>query len=226
VHETAAAISAGARGYVHDVSEESRWQEIVGAVVAEHGHIDVLVNNAGVLLFKTLVDTTVAEFRKVQDVNCLGSFIGMRTVAPHMIARRAGSIVNISSVDGLQGANGLTAYAASKFAVRGMTKVAALELGPLGVRVNSIHPGGINTAMGNRGNQPLAAVNKGYRQFPAQRIGDPLEVANACVYFASDESSYCMGAELTVDGGLSAGHYYWGAPGSPAGMLPPMPAKE
>lgn len=226
VREVATQLGARARGCIHDVCDEQRWGEIVTQVIADFGRVDVLVNNAGVLLFKALAETSVDEFRQVQDVNVIGSFIGMRNVSEHMVRQQRGSIINISSVDALEGANGLTAYVASKFALRGMTKVAALELAPHGVRVNAVHPGGINTAMGNPYRLPPAQINKVYRQFAAQRIGEPNEVANACVFLASDESSYCMGAELAVDGGLTAGHYYWGAPGAPAGMLPPMPAEE
>ena len=105
-----------------------------------------------------------------------------------------------------------------------MTKVAALELGPHGVRVNSVHPGSINTPMVNPQGAPADALNRGMSWFPAQRLGDPIEAANCFVFLASDESSFCMGTELTVDGGLIAGHYYYGLPGAPAGILPPGPA--
>ena len=196
----------------------------VDAVVARHGRIDVLVNNAGILMFKDLLATSAADLRRILDVNAVGTFIGMRTVAPHMIRQGSGSIVNNSSCDGISPANSLIAYASSKFAVRGMTKVAALELGPHGVRVNSVHPGGINTPMVNPQGAPADALNRGMSWFPAQRLGDPVEAANCFVFLASDESSFCMGTELTVDGGLIAGHYYYGLPGAPAGILPPGPA--
>ncbi|MBP6105024.1 MAG: glucose 1-dehydrogenase [Steroidobacteraceae bacterium] len=224
VDATAQAIGPAATAYRHDVSDESRWQEVVDAVVARHGRIDVLVNNAGILVFKDLLATSAADLRRILDVNAVGTFIGMRTVAPHMIRQGSGSIVNNSSCDGISPANSLIAYASSKFAVRGMTKVAALELGPHGVRVNSVHPGGINTPMVNPQGAPADALNRGMSWFPAQRLGDPVEAANCFVFLASDESSFCMGTELTVDGGLIAGHYYYGLPGAPAGILPPGPA--
>ncbi|NDF86593.1 MAG: SDR family oxidoreductase, partial [Gammaproteobacteria bacterium] len=126
-----------------------------------------------------------------------------------MIRQHSGSIINNSSADGLHGANALSAYVASKFAVRGMTKVAALELGPHGVRVNSVHPGGINTPMANPQNLPSAQLDFAFKQFAAQRVGRPEEAAECFVFLASDESSYCMGSELAVDGGLTAGHYYF-----------------
>jgi len=113
----------------------------------------------------------------------------------------------MSSADGISGANALTAYCASKFAVRGFTKACALELGPRGIRVNSIHPGGIVSAMTNPGNAPRGQVDKGFRIDPAQRAGDPADIAAAAAaYLASDDAAYCYGTELSVDGGLNAGH--------------------
>ncbi|MGD9598415.1 MAG: SDR family NAD(P)-dependent oxidoreductase [Steroidobacteraceae bacterium] len=226
VEATARAIGPTATAFIHDVTDEARWQQIVADIVARHGRIDVLVNNAGILMFKDVLSTSVAELRRVLDVNAVGTFIGMRTVAPHMIRQRKGSIVNNSSCDGISPANSLVAYASSKFAVRGMTKVAALELGPHGVRVNSVHPGGINTAMVNPQQAPADALNRGMTWFPAQRVGDPVEAAHCFVFLASDESGYCMGAELAVDGGLVAGHYYFGLPGAPQGVLPPARAPD
>jgi 3alpha(or 20beta)-hydroxysteroid dehydrogenase len=226
VETTARSIGGAASAYLHDVADEDRWQAIVTDVLAKHGRIDVLVNNAGILMFRTLLETSTAELRRVFEVNAIGTFIGMRTVAPHMIAQRSGSIVNNSSCDGISPANALTAYAGSKFAVRGMTKVAALELGPHGVRVNSVHPGGINTAMVNPQGVPVAAISRGMAWYPAQRVGAPVEAANCFVFLASDESSFCMGAELAVDGGIIAGHYYYSLPGAPEGVLPPMRASD
>ncbi|MBP9593087.1 MAG: glucose 1-dehydrogenase [Steroidobacteraceae bacterium] len=221
VETTAQAIGPSATAYRHDVTNEARWREIVDEVIARHGRVDVLVNNAGILMFKDLSTTTADDFRRVFEVNAVGTFIGMRTVAPHMIGRRSGSIVNNSSCDGISPANSLIAYASSKFAVRGMTKVAALELGPHGVRVNSVHPGSINTPMVNPQGAPTEAINRGMSWFPAQRVAEPVEAANCFVFLASDDSSFCMGTELIVDGGLIAGHYYYGLPGAPEGVLPP-----
>lgn len=198
-----------------DVADESAWQAAVAAAEHAFGGIDVLVNNAGILKFGALLETSLADFRRVQEVNLCGCFLGMRSVAPRMFARGGGAIVNISSIDGMKGANAIGAYAASKWGVRGLTKVAALEFGHRGVRVNSIHPGGVDTPMGNPRGAQGAELNKDYTNVPLQRIGAPPEVAHASLFLASDEASYINGAELTVDGGWTAGHYYHGYPGSP-----------
>ncbi|MNE93964.1 3-alpha-(or 20-beta)-hydroxysteroid dehydrogenase [compost metagenome] len=118
-------------------------------------------------------------------------------------------------MDGLRGVNALAAYVSSKWGVRGLTKVAALELGPHGVRVNSVHPGGVDTQMSNPTGAPRDSLNNQYRQVPLQRIGAPEEIAHATLFLASDDASYCNGSELSVDGGAAAGCYYEGLPGSP-----------
>lgn len=221
VHTVATSLGANAEARIQDVSDEAAWAELVSDTVAKHGRIDVLINNAGILMFRDLLHTTADDLRRILEVNVIGTFNGMRAVAPQMIQQGRGSIVNNSSADGLQGANALCAYVGSKFAVRGMTKVAALELAPYGVRVNSVHPGGINTPMANPQNLPLEQLNLAFKQFPAQRVGNAEEAADCFVFLASDESSYCIGSELAVDGGLTAGHYYFGLPGSPPGVAPP-----
>ena len=221
VHATAQGLGASAEARIQDVADEAGWSTLTEEIVAKHGRIDVLVNNAGILMFRDLLNTTAEDLRRILEINVVGTFNGMRAVAPHMMRQRRGSIINNSSADGLQGANALCAYVGSKFAVRGMTKVAALELAPHGVRVNSVHPGGINTPMANPQNLPLEQLNVAFKQFPAQRVGHAEEAAECFVFLASDESSYCMGSELAVDGGLTAGHYYFGLPGSPPGVVPP-----
>ncbi len=228
VDAVARALGAQAEARTQDVSDESGWSLLVEEIVAKHGRIDVLVNNAGILMFRDLLKTSADDLRRILEVNVVGTFNGMRAVAPHMVRQGRGSIVNNSSADGLQGANALCAYVGSKFAVRGMTKVAALELAPYGVRVNSVHPGGINTPMANPQNLPLEQLDLAFKQFPAQRVGHAEEAAECFVFLASDESSYCIGSELAVDGGLTAGHYYFGLPGSPPGVAPPRytPPKE
>ncbi|HZP12950.1 MAG TPA: SDR family oxidoreductase, partial [Nevskiaceae bacterium] len=133
----------------------------------------------------------------------------------HMVGNKRGSIVNISSVDGMKGANGLGAYSASKWGIRGLTKVAAMEFGHKGVRVNSVHPGGIDTAMGNPYAEPKDKVNQRYTMVPLQRVGDPEEVARTSLFLASDDASYLCGAEIAVDGGMVTGQYYVGFPGAP-----------
>jgi 3alpha(or 20beta)-hydroxysteroid dehydrogenase len=133
-----------------------------------------------------------------------------------MVARKKGSIVNISSVDGMKGANGLAAYSSSKWGIRGLTRVAAMELGHQGVRVNSVHPGGVNTIMSNPSFSPREKINKNYTNIPLQRIAEPEEVACATLFLASDEASYLCGAEIAVDGGMLVGQYYEGLPGAPS----------
>lgn len=208
-------IGENARFYRLDVTSEDAWASLVAAVQADLGPVDVLVNNAGILMFKTLVETSLAEYRRVIDVNLVGEFLGIKAVAPGMIARGKGSIVNVSSVDGMKGANGLAAYASSKWGVRGLTRVAAMELGHHGVRVNSVHPGGVDTAMTNYDSSPRAKVDERFGNIPLQRIGGPEEVARASLFLASDDSSYMAGAEMVVDGGMIVGHYYEGLPGAP-----------
>jgi 3alpha(or 20beta)-hydroxysteroid dehydrogenase len=140
--ELAQELGEGAEALEHDVTSEEQWQAILAHALEVHGRIDVLLNNAGVFLAAPLTETSLAQFRRVLDVNVTGVFLGMRTVAPTMIERRAGSVINVSSVAGLIGSPFLTAYAASMWAVRGMSKVAAKELAQFGVRVNSLHATG------------------------------------------------------------------------------------
>ncbi len=199
----------------HDVSINQDWVNVANRTIKKYKKIDILVNNAGRLLFQTLLETSEKEFKEVHEVNVLGVFLGMKNIGNEMVQSKSGSIINIASSSGIEGSNGLLAYTGSKFAIRGMSKVAALELGPLGVRVNSVYPAGMNTVMGNPGNLPQEQADEAFKQFPAQRIGHPTEVANAVTFLASDESSYCMGTELLVDGGMTSGRYYFNAPGAP-----------
>lgn len=211
----AAELGAAARFFRLDVTSEENWAEVVAAVEAGLGPVDVLVNNAGILMFKSLLETTKADYERVLGVNLVGEFLGIKAVAPGMIARGNGAIINISSVDGMKGANSLVAYASSKWGVRGLTKVAAMELGHKGIRVNSVHPGGVDTVMSNHTGAPREEVDKGYANVPLQRIGGPEQVAAASAFLASDDASYVHGAEIVVDGGMTVGTYYMGFPGSP-----------
>jgi len=194
-----------ARWRTLDVTSEAAWEETSAWAVSEGAAVDVLVNNAGVFLAAKLEDTTLEEFRRVQEVNQLGVFLGMRTFAPAMAERGSGSIINLSSVAGLMGTPYLIAYAASKWAVRGMTKVAARELAASGVRVNSLHPGQIDTDMNARQRERTPElIDQLVRAIPMRRIGEPLEVADAAVFLAADESRYVTGSELVIAGGVGA----------------------
>ena len=194
-----------AMSHNHDVTSELDWQAVVASALQTHGRIDVLLNNAGVFLAAPLADTSLDDFRRVIDVNVVGVFLGMRAVAGAMSAQRAGSIINVSSVAGLTGSPYLTAYAASKWAVRGMTKGVAKELAQFGVRVNSLHPGQIDTEMNSRQREKNPElIDKLITGIPLRRIGTPEEIAHAVVYLASDESIYTTGSELVVDGGTTA----------------------
>lgn len=198
-----------------DVGEEPNWREVVERTLARWGRIDVLVNNAAVITFGEITETDVADLERILRINLVGAFLGMKTVGKAMKAQKSGSIVNISSVDGMRGSNGVGCYAASKWGLRGLTKVAALEFGHHGVRVNSVHPGGINTVMGNPLGLPSSEINKTFAAVPLQRVGEPEEIAQVSLFLASDDASYVCGAELTADGGWLAGGYLPMLPGAP-----------
>lgn len=194
--------------YLHlDVSEEDEWASVLADTTEAHGPVTVLVNNAGVLHMAPLAETSLADYERVIRVNQTGTFLGMRAVVPGMVGVGGGSIINVSSVEGLGAGPLLTAYTASKFAIRGMTKVAALELARDGVRVNSVHPGVVDTGL-----LPTALggvdVDLSYvaKRVPMRRVAAPAEIAELVLFLASDESSYCTGGEFVADGGVTAGH--------------------
>jgi 3alpha(or 20beta)-hydroxysteroid dehydrogenase len=195
-----------ARFFELDVSEEAAWERAVSKTSDEFGGIDVLVNNAGIALFAPIASMSTEDYMRVFAVNQLGVFFGMRAVIPAMTARLGGSIVNISSIDGIAGNTTGTAYVSSKFAVRGMTKVAALELASVGIRVNSIHPGVVDTPMTGIAapGVDIAAVCSPH--IPMRRLGRPEEIARLALFLASEESSYCTGSEFVADGGVMSGH--------------------
>ncbi len=202
---TAAGIG-GAASYRHlDVRSEAEWEAVVDAVVAEHGRLDVLVNNAGIDLVRKLDATTLEEFERVVSINLTGTFLGMRTAARAMTkAGTGGSIVNISSVAGLQAVANHGAYSGTKFAVTGLTRTAALEWGRHGIRVNSVHPGLIETPMtaGMRAFTDATVRAKAERNIPLGRMGQSADIANMVLFLASDDSSYCTGQAFVVDGGV------------------------
>lgn len=205
--KTAAAMGDAAIYCSHDVRLEESWAEVVAAAQSAFGKIDVLVNNAGILHVAPLLETALEDYMRVIETNQVSCFLGMKAVVPGMKAVGGGSIVNISSLAGMMGTPHTVAYTASKFAMRGMTKVAALEFAAFGIRVNSIHPGGVAT--------PMIGIDPDKRQadqsqagsagIPLRRIGTAEEMANLALFLASDESSYCTGSEFVADGGMLAG---------------------
>jgi len=185
-----------------DVTSEAEWERVVADIVERHGRLDVLMNNAGIFKPAQLLNTSTEMWNQTVAINQTGVFLGMRTVAKAMVeAGNGGSIINTSSIAGLEGGFGATAYGATKWAVTGMTRTVAKELGKHGIRVNSIHPGAIVTDMitnmleGGRDEKMIA------RQ-PLKRLGTPDDIAEMALFLASDRSSYCTGQQFTVDGGV------------------------
>ena len=197
--------------FVHlDVTDESSWEAAVGAC---DGTLHVLVNNAGVLgPFTPIVKTSIDQLRQTLDINLIGTFLGLKHGGNAIAKSGGGAIVNISSISGMWGTPFAASYTASKWAIRGLTKAAALELGRSNVRVNSVHPGGVKTpmtaAVGDEGDSDW------YKRLPIPRIGTVDDVAAAVLFLASDEAAYITGAELLVDGGTMAGDL---------SLLPPAP---
>ncbi|HVM64931.1 MAG TPA: glucose 1-dehydrogenase [Acidimicrobiales bacterium] len=204
---TAAAASIGDGAcYQHlDVRSLEDWRAAVALAVSAFGKLDVLVNNAGIIKVGAIEDLPVEDFRAVWEVNQLGVFLGMKAAIPAMRASGGGSIVNISSTGGLRGSPTMAAYAGSKWAVRGMTKVAALEVGHDGIRVNSVHPGFIDTDM-TRAPEFAGVDQQAFSaSLPVPRAGVPEDISRMVLFLASDESAYCTGAEFVVDGGQTSG---------------------
>ena len=195
------ALGATAAGFVMDVTQRERINEVVASVKAQFGHIDVLVNNAGITQDARLQKMTLEQFDRVIDVNLRGVFHCSQAVADSMVAQGSGVILNASSVVGIYGNFGQTNYAATKFGVIGFTKTWSRELGPKGVRVNAVAPGFISTPM--LATMPENVLQDLQAKVPLKRLGRPEEIANVYAFLASDESSYINGAVIEVSGGVT-----------------------
>ncbi|TMR07218.1 glucose 1-dehydrogenase [Nonomuraea turkmeniaca] len=205
----ALAEETGATYVHHDVRNPAEWERAVATAVDMHDKLDVLVNNAGILKFRRIADMSLEEFDQIVDVNLKGTWLGIKSVIEPMKAARRGAIVNISSIEGFVGAEGLSAYAASKFGIRGITKSAARELAPFKIRVNSVHPGAINTAMAMDPEMAKEVDAEAFvKSMVIKRFAKPVEVSHVVAFLASDRASYCTGSEFTVDGGLLTGAGY------------------
>lgn len=202
-------LGEGAHFTRHDVSDPESWQRLVADVNERFGPVNVLVNNAGILRFGEVDKMSIDEAQLIWSVNIHGCYLGMQAVVPTMQKNGGGSIVNASSVEGLGGMGSVVAYCGSKWAIRGMTKAASHELGRKGIRVNSVHPGMIDTPM-TRVHGGDAAMEYGATKVPMGRVGTPQDIAPTYVFLASDESAYITGAEIAVDGGVTATHAFGG----------------
>jgi 3alpha(or 20beta)-hydroxysteroid dehydrogenase len=188
----------------HDVSSATSWENAVKATVDHFGQLDVLVNNAGIYFTRPIEDTTEEDFRRIFEVNQMGVFLGMKSAIPAMKEAGGGSIINLSSTSGLKGNQNSIGYGSTKWAVRGMTKIAAVELGQHRIRVNSVHPGLIDTPM-NHEVMGQEMLHRLAQATPFGRPADAREVAEVVAFLASDAASFCSGGEYTVDGAVSAG---------------------
>ncbi|MEM7411146.1 MAG: SDR family NAD(P)-dependent oxidoreductase [Myxococcota bacterium] len=213
-------LGEAARFVALDVTSEAAWQEAVAAVTARDGGLHVLVNNAAILRLASFVETSGADFEALMKVNQLGPFLGMQAVFPAMQGHGAGSIINLCSVDGVSVKNGVSAYASTKWGLRGLSKVAAVEFGKYGVRVNTICPEaggpemvrpylpeGVDPELAMSFQWPILASNRD--RTIQERLGD---IAHLAIFLASDESLSCTGGDFVIDGGHSAGRLLKGGP--------------
>lgn len=182
-----------------DVTDEESWRSALETVLRRFGRLDVLINNAGIFTRGSVEDATVADWRRTIDIDLTGNFIGMHVCVEALKESGNASIINISSIAGLVGFKNRAAYAAAKWGVQGLTKTSALDLGPYGIRVNSVHPGSVRTPL-------TAGLERGFDQVPLGRDADPAEISKLIVYLASDESAYVTGASIAIDGGETAGN--------------------
>jgi len=201
----AADIGDAARAAALDVTDEAAWTRVVAETEEAWGPVTTLVNNAGILDFDAVDRYDTERFRRVLEVNVMGCFLGIKAVARSMTTAGGGSIVNISSNGGMEGLPFLSAYSTSKWALRGLSRSAAIELGRRGIRVNTVHPGGIDTPMTRFGGEAANDQAAFYRNLPIRRVGTVDDVAPVVLFLASDEAGYVTGAEYTVDGGHLAG---------------------
>lgn len=184
-----------------DVTSAAEWETVVAKAEEAFGPVNVLVNNAGISMAKSILQITEEEYRRIVDINQTSVFLGMKTTIPSMQKAGGGSIVNVSSINGLVG--GAIGYTDTKFAVRGMTKAAAVECAHYGIRVNSVHPGVIATPMIVQEDQK-AQIEEFAKQIPLKRIAESEEITHLVLFLASDESSYSTGSEFIADGGITA----------------------
>lgn len=189
-----------------DVTQEAHWHAAVGLAESHFGALHVLLNNAGIVRVAPLLETSLDDYRAVVEVNQTGCFLGMRIAAPALVRAGGGAIVNVSSTGGLEGVPHSIAYAASKHAVTGMSKTAAIELGRYGIRVNSLHPGGVDTAMLNLTDEQRANA---FGFLPLGRVARADEIARVAAFLASDDASYMTGSAVLADGGSMAGPLGW-----------------
>ncbi|NYE07921.1 3alpha(or 20beta)-hydroxysteroid dehydrogenase [Bacillus niacini] len=200
----AAELGEQVKFYQHDVTNQAEWEAVVDDIENTFGPIHVLVNNAGIVLMKSILDMLEEEYRKVIDINQVSVFLGMKSVLPSMLKTKDGSIINISSLAGFRGSShGSVAYSASKFALRGMTKAVALEMAREGIRVNTVHPGLILTPMTvQKGAEEI--IEHLSKEIPMQRAAQPEEVTKLVMFLASSDSSFSTGSEYILDGGQLA----------------------
>jgi len=205
----AVAKAIGERAFYqhHDVRDLDSWTQLLGETKRRFGRVSGLVNNAGIAIYGSILDMTLEQYRHVVDVNQVGTFLGVQAVARAMVEEgTSGSIVNISSTAGLQGYANCIGYVDSKFAVRGITRTAARELGTHKIRVNTILPGYIDTVMGRGSDEDKSGEwKKQWEAVPLGRIGQPIEIARLALFLLSDDSSFCTGSEFLADGGDLAG---------------------
>lgn len=198
--EALAAELGDAAAFVHlDVSDSASWAAAVKATHETFGPVTLLVNNAGIITQAPVDATDEADIRRIYDVNLIGPFLGIQAVVPDMKTAGKGVIVNVASASGMVPMPMIAAYASSKWGVRGLTKCAAMELGPYGIRVNAVHPGAIRTPM------TAGAPEEAFEIYAVPRIGEPADIGAAVAYLASDEASFVTGIDLVVDGGMVMG---------------------